>query len=149
MKNKVFLILYYIVSLIIIPLYIIYSVYYIDMYNNGNNSIGLLNIDCNPFTIFLIILSFILCIIITILIIRNKNINITNKDYALIISYIIFIIIIVTSCLIFDKKLIVPGIEYYYYLNLLLLPYILLNIDIYLSVNKNKKIKNIKKIEKL
>ncbi|MEE3343219.1 MAG: hypothetical protein VZS44_03925 [Bacilli bacterium] len=149
MKNKVFLILYYLVSLIIIPLYIIYSVYYIDMYNNGNNSIGLLSIDCYPFTVLLIMLSLIVCIITTILIIKNKNINITNKDYVLIISYILFIIIIVTCCFIFDKRLIVPGIEYYYYLNILLIAYILLNIDIYLSINKKKKNnRNIKKIEK-
>ena len=126
MKNKIYLILYYLISLTIIYI-TIHNIYFASMYEFVNN----------PGISFLfIIISIILFIIITIKLIIKKNIHITNKDIIFIISYIIFLILIIISCLIFDKKLLIPYIEYHYYTTISLIPYILININTLLSINK-------------
>ena len=126
MKNKIYLILYYLISVTIIFISI-HNIYFSDMYEFTNNP--------NISFIFIII-SIILSITVTAKLIINKNIHITNKDIIFITIYLIFLIIIIISCLIFDKKLLIPHIEYHYYTTITLIPYILLNTN---TLKKKKK----------
>lgn len=126
MKNKIYLILYYLISITIIFI-TIYSIYFSNMYEFVNNP---------GISFSFIIISIILFIIVTIKLIINKNIYITNKDIIFVITYFIFIILMIISCLIFDKKLLIPYIEYHYYITISLIPYVLININNLLSINK-------------
>ena len=128
MKNKIFLILYYLIFINIILIFtILNKIMYIfyEGYCFGINSL-LLVINIITFIIFKYIL------------IKYKKINIENKSLILLSTYIIFEIILIISCLIFDTKLMIPQIEYSYYFSIALIPYTLLNIYCILNTTTQK-----------
>ena len=135
MKNKIFLILYYIIFFIITGIIIsLISFNTLNKYTYfGNNTMVI-----KPLNISLFIISFIAFLITNIFILRKK-INIDIKHIIFEISFIIFMLIIVICCLIFDKKLVIEKIEYSYYLTILLIPYILLNIYPIFTLKKKEK----------
>ena len=125
MKGKLYLVFYYLAFLITIGA-LWYSGSKITLY--GGN-IGIIYILLN-------LINFILFAIFTIRIIINKKVEKASLIFP--ISYIIFVCILYLIGFLFDKKLIIPMIEYIYFNIFILLDYILLNIYSVLSIKKKK-----------
>lgn len=123
MKNKVFLVLYYIIFVLMAGIIIsMISLNILNKYTFFNNLIMLIT----PLNFCLFIISAIAFISSNIFILRKK-VNIDTSHIAFEIGFIIFMLIIIACCLRFDQILIVEKIEYPYYLTIILVPYILLN----------------------
>ena len=125
MKCKIYLVLYYLSFLITIGAFW-YSGSKIDLYG-GNIEV---------FYLFLQFINFILFGVFTIRLIINKKVEKANIIFP--ISYIVFICILYVVGAFFDKKLIIPVIEYIYFNIFILLDYVLLNIYSILCIKKKK-----------
>ena len=133
MKSKIFLILYYLINIIVIGTVISYILFNNYTYFGDNvNFITPIN-----FVLFfgLFIISLIFFIISTVLIMRKK-VNVDISNIILEIVFLVFMLVIAICCLNFDKKLILKKIEYAYYLTIIFVPYILLNVYPIFSLKK-------------
>lgn len=83
------------------------------------------------------IINIILVIIFSLKLIK-KRIDKVNLLFP--VSYIIFCIIVIIICFVMNTKLIIPYIQFSYYIGFILFNYILLNIYSILSLNKSKSI---------
>lgn len=82
------------------------------------------------------LLNFILIIIFSVKIIKNK---LENVNILFPIIYLLFLIIVIILALVMNNKLMIPNIHYGYYLSFILFNYLLLNIYAILSITKLKK----------
>lgn len=124
MKNKLYLILYYLIIAINILLLIFNSQLAIDSY-------------LSYFSWFLVLINIIAFILFNIFIIKQRKINVSKKDNILLISYLIFMIIISICCIVMDKYVIVSGIHYLYYYEITIIPLTLLNFYSLLCIFSN------------
>ena len=119
MKNKVYLILYYMAFILTFSLCI-----------NTINNIGdqIVNFGTQNFYNYrlLILFNAILFVLFTIGIIRQKNYK--NNNIIIPTCYLVFYIIIIIICMLYDKVVIIPYLHYAYYEIYLLFAYLLLNI---------------------
>lgn len=90
-------------------------------------------VNLSRLSFILILINAILIIIFTILLIKRK-LNNTNIIFPII--YILFTIIVLIICILFNQRLIIPYIQFSYYIKLILINYLLLNIYSILSINK-------------
>lgn len=90
---------------------------------------------------YLIIINVIMTIIFTALVIKIRKVRINNLVFP--ISFIIFYIAVWGLCLLFNNKVMLPGLHIAYYLNFVVIYFTALNIYYLLSINCEKK----KKIE--
>jgi hypothetical protein len=110
MKEKKYLVLYYI-SFVITLAFSIYSTYKTrNLYSIGDDA----NIVSNLLGNVLVFINFVLVIIFTILILKKKKIKVDN--IILPVCYILFSIIVVVLCLLFNDKVIIPYMHFEYYL---------------------------------
>ena len=87
----------------------------------------------STFSYCLTFINIVLVIIFSILLIKKK-LNSVNILFP--ILYILFAIIVLVVCILFNKRLVVPYIQYSYYINFILINYFLLNLYSILSVDK-------------
>ena len=78
----------------------------------SNQSIDMY-VSLSSFSIFLIIINIVLVIIFTILLIK-KELNKTNILFPII--YIIFTAIVIVICILFNDRLVIPNIQFPYYI---------------------------------
>lgn len=128
MKDKLYIILYYLAFVITLGLVVIYSSTLIDFYGEGINFL--------PYAL-LIFVNSILIIVFTVRLIRNKKMEKTFIAFP--ISYILFVVILYLIGMIFDKKMIIPMIEYNYFNLFIMIDYLLLNVYSLLSIKKKAK----------
>lgn len=94
--------------------------------------------DIGTYTnLFLGIINIILVIIFSLKLIK-KRIDKVNILFP--VSYLLFCIIVIIICFIMNTKLIIPYIQFSYYIGFILFNYILLNVYSILSLNKSKSI---------
>ncbi len=131
-NKKIYICLYYFALLLSIFVCIIPSVLPKN-FVESDPSIELYS-NLSIVSVFLIIINVVIVIIFTIMLIKKslKNINILFP-----IIYIAFTIIVLVICVLFNNRLIIPYIQYSYYIKFILINYILLNIYSLLSINSN------------
>ena len=118
-------------------LYYICFVFFISIWIGAYNSVNKFGIDIRTsLNVILGILNILLVIIFSIKLIKNKleNINILFP-----IFHLLFMIIITILAVLMNHKLIIPYIQYGYYISFILFNYLLLNIYSILLFNKKKK----------
>ena len=125
MKNKSYIVLYYLSFILSLGI-IVYSSTFVTFY--GEPALF-------P-SILLMILDVILVIFFTIMLIKTKKLEKTLIAFP--ISYIVFIVAIYFLGMCFDKKLIVPYLEYSYFNTFIMLDYLLLNVYSILSIDMKK-----------
>ena len=125
MKGKLYLVFYYLAFLITLG-----ALWY------SGSKITLFGGNIGKIYILLHLINFILFAIFTIRLAINKKVEKVSILFP--ISYIVFICILYLIGFFFDKKLIIPMIEYIYYNTFILLDYLLLNIYSVLSIKKKK-----------
>ncbi len=136
MKDKLYIILYYLAFVITLGLVVIYSSTLVDFYGEGINFL--------PYAL-LIFINIIIVVVFTIMLIKNKKMDKTLIAFP--ISYILFVVILYLIGMIFDKKMVIPMIEYNYFNLFIMIDYLLLNMYSLLSfdmkwlkkIYKNKK----------
>ena len=132
MKCKLYLALYYFSFLLTLGLVVIYSSTLVDFYGEGLNFL--------PYAL-LIFINLLLVVAFTIMFIKNKKMEKTLTAFP--ISYILFVIILYFIGMLFDKKMIIPMIEYNYFNLFIMIDYLLLNVYSLLSISIKKKKKSI------
>ena len=140
MKNKIYLLLYYlcfIMTFIFIGI-AASNISFALMAENEPITYNIIESIYNYLSetklIILAIFNFILFIIFTIKIIKKKKLN--NIRLVMPISYIIFSIIILVICFMFNQKVIYPYIHFGYYLTFIYIAYLILNIYSILCLTK-------------
>lgn len=124
-KSTIFKILYYICFVFSVLIWI-----------GAFNSVNIFGIDIRTSSnVILGVLNLLLVIIFSIKLIKNKleNINILFP-----IFHLVFMIIITVLAILMNDKLVIPYIQYGYYLSFILFNYLLLNIYSVFSFNKKK-----------
>ena len=128
-SKKLYSILYYISLLLSISFYVITKV---QVSNN------LLYISLSELSHIIILINVILVTIFTLLLMKR---SLEKVNILFPITYILFTIIVLTVCILFNNRLIIPYIHYSYYIQFILINYLLLNVYSVLSF-KNKAIIN-------
>ena len=118
MKNKKYLILYYICFLITL-------------------SFHLLTTHIFNISTLLLIINILITSIFTYLIIRKRKLNIKNLLFP--ITYLIFFIIVVGLCFLINTKTLVPYLHFQYYQIFIIINFTLLNVYSILSIKEKKK----------
>ena len=108
----------------------------IFMNNIDPNSLAYSYLGLSELSFFILFIDIVLVIIFTIFLIKRK---IKSINIVFPIIYIAFTIIVLIICHLFDNRLIIPYIQYSYYIYFILINYTLLNIYSLLSFNKKKK----------
>lgn len=108
----------------------------IFMNNIDPNSLAYSYLGLSELSFFILFINIVLVIIFTIFLIKRK---IKSINIVFPIIYIAFTIIVLIICHLFDNRLIIPYIQYSYYIYFILINYTLLNIYSLLSFNKKKK----------
>ena len=128
-NKKVYVFLYYL-SLIISVVMCVFM--FKSPVNYYGTFFGL--ISYNSFILTLI--NMILVIVFTILLMRR---NLKDVNILLPITYILFMGMVLFICHLFNEKLIIPYIQYGYYVVFILINYLILNIYSILSIKKKSK----------
>ena len=125
MKGKLYLVLYYLAFLVTVGAF-----WY------SGSKITLFGGNIGTIYILLELINIVLFAVFTIRLVINKKVEKASVLFP--ISYIVFICILYVIGFFFDKKLIIPMIEYNYYNLFILLDCIILNFYSVLSVKKKK-----------
>ena len=125
MKGKLYLVLYYLAFLVTVA-----ACWY------SGSKITLFGGNIGTIYILLELINIVLFAVFTIRLVINKKVEKANILFPLL--YIVFIFILYVIGFFFDKKLIIPMIEYIYFNIFILLDYVLLNIYSVLSIKKKK-----------
>ena len=123
MKNKMYLVLYY-VSFLVTTLFLGFSIYKstgLLEYYDGSFSDVLSKILSNVFGV----INLVLVIIFTILILKKKKFNVQNILFPF--FYLCFFTIIAVMCFLFNNKVMVSYIHFEYYSFFINIGYLLLN----------------------
>ena len=134
MKNKMYLILYY-VSFLIMILFLGFSIYKSNgllTYFESNFS----NILSSILSNVLGVINVLLVIIFTILILKKKNFNVQKSIYP--IFYLCFLTIIIVMCFLFNNKVMKEYIHFNYYSVFVCIGYLFLNVYSLFLVNYKK-----------
>ncbi len=122
MKNKIYLLLYYISFLLTLVIFFITTKQYDLIYND---------------MVFIITnIGIIMTIIFTILYWKKKA---EFNSIFFPVSYLVFTVLIIIICLLFDNKVLVRHMHYNYYFIFILVDYILLNTYSLLCIKNKKK----------
>lgn len=133
MKNKMFLVFYDILFVVITFLLLGYIFWnHFDFY--GNDIYYL-----TPFHFFLYLITLVLFVVFQILLLIHKNFVAEVIDLILEGCLFVFLIFLLICCYFFDQKLLIPGFEYSYYSTFLLIAYIGFELYSMLLFDKKKK----------
>ena len=134
MKNKIYLITYYIIFISLILLSIIDFPMIISNQDN-------ILLNDNYIIIILYTINIIITILFTVLLLIKRNINISKKDIYLNGIFILFTIIISLIAFLMNNYVIYPMIHIEYYFKIILIPCTLINIYSLFNFNSKKNIK--------
>lgn len=123
-------------SIIFKILYYICFVFSVLIWIGAFNSVNQFGIGIRTSSnVILGILNLLLVIIFSIKLIKNK---LENANILFPIFHLIFMIIITTLSILMNDKLVIPYIQYGYYISFILFNYLLLNVYSVFSLNKKK-----------
>ncbi len=136
-KNTIYIILYYVSFVISLSLIFIPNLF-INIFGLGEEITEYL-VSNTFISIMLEGINIVLVILFTIKILqkqRDLNVNIMFP-----IVYMVFTFIILLGCNLFNRRLVIPNIQFTYYIVFILINFLLLNIYSVLSFEKNRKSK--------
>lgn len=139
-NKKIYICLYYFALLLSIFICTIPSILQTN-FINADSSLEMY-VNLSGLSFFLISLNLILIIIFTILLIKR---SLSNTNILFPTFYILFAIVVLIICVLFNNRLVIPYIQYSYYINFILMNYTLLNLYSALSINKHSKKKIVNK----
>ncbi len=130
-KEKTYIYLYYLCFILSIILYIApYQLVEIFSQDTSNLTIRSL------FNTAVLLINFILVIIFSIFLKKKKF---TSGNIIMPIIYIVFWIVIITVCFLFNRRLVIPNLQFTYYAKYIYIGYLILNVYSVLCFKNKKK----------
>ena len=133
-SKKIYLGLYYFSLILSIFVCVIPRILQTNIIN-PSSSIDIY-VNLSEISIYLMVINVWMVVYFSILLSKRK---LNNVNILFPISYILFTVIILIVCLLFNNKVLIPYLQFSYYINFILINYILLNIYSVLSFSKNNK----------